>query len=124
MIQRLHRPRRTSVRRVAVATLLVGGLSFAGAALFSSSAGAATPAYNLNGSWALSIHNCQNVTKRHAVTVTDFSQSTGDFEVNYVSRQSRWQSPYRDRRAVGHVTGGDREPVVLQQQHVFLHARE
>lgn len=73
------------MRRVAVATLLVGGLSFAGAALFSSSAGAATPAYNLNGSWALSIHNCQNVTKRHAVTVTDFSQSTGDFEVNYVS---------------------------------------
>ena len=86
MIQRLQQQRRASWRDALVATLLVvGGLSFAGATLFSSSAGAVTPAYNMNGSWSLSIDNCAGVTKDHSVTITDFSQATGDFQVNYVN---------------------------------------
>jgi hypothetical protein len=85
MIQRRREQRRTSVRNVIVATLLVvGGVSFVGASLFSSSASAATPAYNLDGSWSLVIHNCQGAVKPHAITVTNFSQSSGDFQVNYV----------------------------------------
>lgn len=85
MIQRLQQLRREMLGRVAVVTLLlVGGLSIVGVALFSPEASAAPPTYNLNGDWSLSIHNCENVTKPHSITVTDFSQTTGDFEVHYV----------------------------------------
>jgi len=85
MIHRLQQLCRATAGRVAVGTfLLVGAFSFIGVAFFSSAASAAPPMYNLNGNWTLSIHNCSNVMKPHAVTVTNFSQSTGDFQVDYV----------------------------------------
>jgi hypothetical protein len=86
MIHRLQQLRRATSGRVALGSLLmVGTLSFAAVAFFPSSAGADPPTYNLNGNWNLSIHNCANVTKPHAITVTNFSSSTGDFQVHYVN---------------------------------------
>jgi hypothetical protein len=85
MIQRRQQLCRATLWRVTVGTfLLIGALSFVGLRYFSPPASAAPPTYNLDGSWSLSIHNCSNVTKPHAVTVTNFSASTGDFQVNYV----------------------------------------
>jgi hypothetical protein len=70
-------------QRIVSAALGAAGLSFIAVALFSSSASADTPAFNLNGAWSLSIHNCANVTKPHSITIINFSQSTGDFQVDY-----------------------------------------
>lgn len=70
-------------QRIVSAALGAAGLSFMAVALFSSSASADTPAFNLNGAWSLSIHNCANVTKPHSITIINFSQSTGDFQVDY-----------------------------------------